>query len=103
MLASEHLGYWHAALAGADPSPLPAPAPARPGASSAGELRRRVVLPAAVGEELHRIARRHDVRVRALLIAAHLRLLGSLTSNPHVMSAVVAGRGPRADLVPLWL
>jgi amino acid adenylation domain-containing protein len=85
-MTGDGLEYWIALLADAKPNPLP-----RPGlVSEAGAtaFRSPLRLPDMLSRDLHRLAAKFEVPMRVLLIAAHLRVLGSLTSCPDVVTAV---------------
>jgi amino acid adenylation domain-containing protein len=79
------LAHWKSLFAEADAAPLPRPAVDTPPDPAHRPLHLDVP-----DDGVRRAARTLDVPVRALLVAAHLRVLGSLTSKPQV-TAVVAG------------
>ncbi|MCM2416307.1 hypothetical protein [Streptomyces sp. RKAG290] len=81
-----HLDHWRATLAGANPYPIARPSQPTDAADTAA--RDRLADLGATGRGLHRLARETGIPVRALLMAAHVRVLGSLTSHPEVVTAV---------------
>jgi amino acid adenylation domain-containing protein len=92
------LDYWTAVMEGADSRPLPRPADA--GRAVEAVPGARVSGLEAIGPVLSRLAQACELPVRAFLVAAHLRVLGSVTSTAEVVTAV-AGSGEPEHLVPL--
>lgn len=80
------LDHWTAVVAGADSRPLPPPA----GGCGAVEAVPDTRVPGleAIGPALARLAGACELPVRAFLVAAHLRVLGSVTSAAEVVTAV---------------
>ncbi|MEV7401901.1 amino acid adenylation domain-containing protein [Streptomyces sp. NPDC091267] len=81
-----HLDHWRATLAGANPYPIARPSQPTDAADTAA--RDRLADLGATGRGLHRVARETGIPVRALVMAAHVRVLGSLTSHPEVVTTV---------------
>jgi amino acid adenylation domain-containing protein len=93
----EHLAYWAGELAGADPNPIPGPARSGDGGRGRGGGGGVVRYAFSAGSGLHRVARRCGIPLRALLVAAHLRVLASLTSSAEVVTALGRAGGDGAD------
>ncbi|MGW7478002.1 amino acid adenylation domain-containing protein [Nonomuraea muscovyensis] len=89
--------FWHAQVADAPDTRLPRPAtPDRPGEERTVEVLRRPVDPALL-ERLQHTARRLNVPLRTVLLAAHLRVLTLITGDTEVMTGLVTHSRPESD------
>ena len=95
------LAYWDAMLNGADPFPIPRPSAEK----GVGTVHCRVTEIDPIGRQLNRLAQESGIPARSLVVAAHLRVVASLTSKSEVLTAVAytANADPEASggLVPL--
>ncbi|MFI5593240.1 amino acid adenylation domain-containing protein [Amycolatopsis sp. NPDC051758] len=92
------LDYWTAVMEGADSRPLPPPAGAGRDVDAVPDT--RVPGIESIGPAISLLAQECGLPVRAFLVAAHLRVLGSVTSAAEVVTAVV-GSGAPGHLVPV--
>ena len=95
LATTRHGDFWVDRLAGASPTLLPRWPPVASDADRAGHVH-VIRLEESVGRELIAVARRANLPLKSVLLAAHMRVLALMTGESDVTTGLICGVRPEA-------